>query len=322
MNAPDRIPTVDFEPFRAGGSGDRARAAAELGDIFQRYGFVSLVGHGLPRAVIDGAFAAAGSFFDQPLAAKMTVRDNQNNRGFIPLLDTAVPGQKPSGLEAFSLGHLDRPADRDLLSLPFFSPTPWPDLPHFRERVEACYRALYGLGEALLRAVALHLGQSEDFFAALSRDTYSNMRLIHYPPQEAVAATSDFGVSAHVDRGLLTVLVQDDNGGLSVLAPDGVWLPVVPDPEAVVVNVGALLRRWTNGRYAAALHRVINVSGRERYSMPLFMHPSFHTRIDPRTLVDETPATPDFEAIVAGEEVFAGFRKERPSWTRPADTAV
>jgi isopenicillin N synthase-like dioxygenase len=120
-----------------------------------------------------------------------------------------------------------------------------------------------------------------------------------------------------VDRGLLTLLIQDQNGGLSVLAPEGEWLPVVPDPAAIVVNVGSLLKRWTNGRYAAALHRVVNASGRERYSMPLFVHPSFHTKIDPRSLVNEAPAGPEFEPFTAGEEVYAGFLRDRPSWTKP-----
>ena len=321
-NAVDRIPTVDFAPFLSGDAAGRAATVAALGDTFQRYGFVSLVGHGLPPKVVRGAFDAAQDFFARPEEEKRRVQDRRNNRGFVPMFDSQLPGQKPSGHEAFSIGHPDRPADPELLALPFYSPTPWPALPGFRERIEPCYRAMFGLGEAILRACALHLGAPEDFFAGMSRQTYSNMRVIHYPPQEAVAETSEFGVSAHVDRGLITLLIQDMNGGLSVQTPEGDWLPVVPDPQAVVINVGKLLRHWTNGRYPAALHRVVNTSGRERYSMPLFVHPSFHTVIDPQALVGEAPSQPDYAPIVAGESVYAGFQRDRVSWKQPETTGA
>lgn len=314
----DRIPTLDFSSFRATDPTARRAVAARLGDLFERYGFVSLVGHGIPRTQIGAGFGAAESFFAQPETAKLALQDRRNNRGYIPMFDSQSPGEKPSGLEAFSIGHPVAPTDPDLLSLPFYAATPWPDLPGFRDGVETLYRALFAVGEDLLRACALHLGASEGFFAAMARDTYSNMRLVHYPPQEAVAGTADFGVNAHVDRGLLTLLIQDLNGGLAVRDAEGGWLPVVPDPDAIVVNVGMLLRRWTNGRYLAALHRVVNSSGRERYSMPLFVHPSFHALVDPRSLVGQAPADPEFEPVVAGEMTYAGFLRDRPSWRATA----
>ncbi len=317
MSEVDRIPTVDFMSFRSGEPSQQAECAEQIGATLQEYGFVSLVGHGIRKETIEDAFKAAEEFFALPETTKKQVQDKQNNRGYIPIFDSTTPNQKPSGLEAFSIGHPDRPSNRELEKLPFYAPTPWPTLASFRERIEPCYRALYLVGEQILQAVAIHLGAPKDFFEEMSRDTYSNMRIIHYPPQERVAATADFGVNAHVDRGLLTLLIQDQNGGLSVLAPDDRWLPVVPNPDAIVVNCGSLLRRWTNGRYAAALHRVLNSSGRERYSIPLFMHPSYTTRIDPATLVGEVPSGPDFQPIVAGQEVFEGFKRDRPSWSAP-----
>lgn len=125
------------------------------------------------------------------------------------------------------------------------------------------------------------------------------------------------GVAPHVDEGLITLLIQDMNGGLSVLGPGGAWWPVVPDREAMVINVGKLLHRWTGGRYAAALHHVVNRSGRERYSMPLFVHPSYHTVIDPMTLVGHRPEGEGFAPIVAGERVLANFTARSKSWATP-----
>lgn len=310
----DAIPTLDFSPFVSGDAGDRHRVATAIGDAFERYGFIQLVGHGIPLDTLAGAFAAAEAFFDRPDAWKRQVQDRKTNRGFIPMFDAVVPGQKPSGHEAYSVGHLTRPTDPDLLALPLYAATPWPDMPGFRERLEACYAAMYALSQQLLGAVALHLGVAEDFFVEASRASYSNMRVIHYPPAEAVADVTDIGVRAHEDEGLVTLLVQDMNGGLAVQGPGGDWLPVVPNREALVINVGKLLRRWTNGRYRAAMHMVVNRSGRERYSIPLFVHPSWHTRVDPMSLMGEAPAGPDFAPIVAGEQVYANFMARRKSW--------
>jgi isopenicillin N synthase-like dioxygenase len=311
----DAIPTLDFTPFRTGGEADRRALAAELGAAFTRYGFVQLVGHGVPRPVLDSAFSAAEAFFSLPEARKREVQDRRNNRGYVPIFDSAVPGRKPDGHEAFSLGHLTRPADPKLRDLPFHAETPWPaELPGFRERLEACYAAMYDLGQQILRAVAIHLGAAEDVFAEAARESYSNMRVVHYPPAEAVADRTETGVRPHEDEGLITLLVQDMNGGLSVQGPSGEWLPVVPNREAMVINVGKLLRRWTNGRYRAALHTVVNRSGRERYSIPLFLHPSYATVIDPRSLVGEEPAGEEFAPIVAGEQVYRNFMARRLSW--------
>lgn len=316
----DAIPTLDFTRFLAGDATARAEVSRQIGAAFERYGFIQLVGHGVPMAALDGAFAAAEAFFDQPEAFKRQVQDQRTNRGYIPMFDSIIPGQKPGGHEAFSVGHPTRPADPALRALPFHAETPWPDLPGFRDRIEACYAAMYALSQQILAATALHLGVAEDFFVEASRETYSNMRVVHYPPAEAVAAVTDIGVRVHADEGMITLLVQDMNGGLFVQGPAGDWLPVVPNRDAMVINVGKLLRRWTNGRYKAALHKVVNTSGRERFSIPLFVHPSYHTSIDPMSLVGQAPSGPDFAPIVAGEQVYANFKARRASWqdTAPA----
>ncbi len=319
----DAIPTLDFTAFREGDAAARRATAMALGAAFERYGFVQLIGHGVPQPVIDAAFAAAEAFFDQPEDFKRTVQDRRTNRGFIPMFDgVAEETRKPNGQEAYSVGHIWPATDPELLKLPLYAPTPWPDMPGFRERLEACYAAMYGLSQQILAAAALHLGVTEDFFAEASKASYSNMRILHYPPAEKVAAVTDVGVRAHEDQGLITLLIQDLNGGLSVLGPSGDWLPVVPNREAMVINVGKLLKRWTNGRYKAAMHTVVNTSGRERYSMPLFVHPSWHTRIDPMTLVGQQPAGPDFEPIVAGEQVYRNFAAARQSWQAEQPTAA
>jgi isopenicillin N synthase-like dioxygenase len=302
------IPTIDLTD---------AQFAALMGAAAEDYGFAKIVGHGIPGTVVAETLRAAADFFARPEPEKRLVQDHRNNRGFIPMFDGVGYDGKPNGQEGFSMGHPARPSDPKLLDIPFYAPTPWPEAPGFRPALETCYWAMFALGCKVLAALATRLAVAPDFFDSVCKDTYSNMRVLHYPPGEAVAHVTDVGVRPHEDQGLITLLVQDMNGGLEVRGPDGAWLPVVPDPDAVVVNVGKLMTRWTNGRFKSALHRVINRSGRERYSIPLFIHPNFTQVIDPRDLAPGEE--PKFEPIVAGERVYENFKKQRPSWKDPVN---
>ncbi len=312
--AEHRIPTIDISPLRDGDVAARAAVVDAIGSAAEIYGFALIVGHGIAPSVIDGGFAAGRSFFELPDAYKRSIVEKRSNRGYQPMFDNVAYDGKPSAQEGYTIGHPIGPTDPALAALPFHSVTPWPPLPEFRERLEALYWALFGLGRDLLGAMALHLGARADFFESALTDTYSHLRINHYPPQEAVAHVADEGVFAHRDESLVTLLLQDENSGLFVMGRHGDWLPVAPNPEAVVVNVGKMLRHWTGGRYEAALHRVINRSGRDRYSIPLFVHPGYHTVVDPRDLVGSVDDPVAWPPIVAGETVNASFATTRKSW--------
>ncbi len=310
-----RIPTIDFNAFLKGSGAQRQAVIDAVGNAAEVYGFMILVGHGLPLSVIAGAFDAAHDFFVLPEAQKERVREHLSDRGYQPSFDNTSPEGKPISQESFTLGHPILPQDQRLLPLSFYAPTPWPEgLPGFREGLEAAYWALFNLGKAVLDAMALHLNAPSGFFDAALQDTYSHLRLNHYPPQHVVAHISDEGVHAHFDESLITLLMTDANSGLEVLGKDGRWIAVEPNPEAVIVNVGKMLRHWSNGRYNAALHKVLNLSGNDRYSVPLFLHPSFNTVVDPRDLIGAAADSVRFPPQVAGETVFASFAEIRKSW--------
>ena len=251
-----------------------------------RSGFASIVGHGIAPSTIAGAFDAGRRFFTLPDAYKRSIREQRSNRGYQPMYDNVRGDGKPSAQEGYTIGHPQAPTDPALRAMPFHAATPWPPLDDFREPLESLYRALYDLGRTLLGALARHLDASA---AAPARR--------RPPPPPAPPR------------------------GRRVRARDGRWIPVVPNPAAVVVNVGKMLRHWSGGRYNAALHRVVNRSGRDRYSIPLFVHPAYHTVVDPRDLVGTRADGAAYPPLVAGETVNASFATTRKSWNDPPAAA-
>ena len=310
------IPTIDIAAYRRpdGRAADRAAFVDAIGRAAEADGFALIVGHGIDPAIPAAAFEAGSRFFVLPESYKRSIQERRSNRGYQPMYDNLRHDGKPSAQEGYTMGHPQPPTDPALLALPFHSATPWPPLPDFKEPLEALYWALFGLGHDVLGALSSYLGGAEDFFRRALVDTYSHMRINHYPPQEVVSHIADEGVFAHRDESLVTLLLQDENSGLQVMGRDDVWIPVAPDPKAVVVNVGKMLRHWSGGRFNAALHRVINKSGRDRYSIPLFVHPGYHTVVDPRSLTGATEIDPAFPPIVAGDTVNASFATTRKSW--------
>lgn len=308
----DRIPVIDFAGWRRGPD-ERAALAEAVGRAAEVYGFMLIRGHGIDPAVLAATFDAGHRFFEQPDDVKAQVQDRRrSDRGWQPMFDNLREDGKPSAQEGYTMSHPVAPTDSALAALSFHALTPWPALPGFREALERLYADLFVLGRDLLDAMAMHLRAPAGFFEPGLADTYSHLRINHYPPQESVDHIAEEGVFAHFDESLLTLLLQDENSGLQVMGRDGLWIPVDPDPTAVVVNVGKMLRHWTGGRYNAALHQVINRSGRDRYSIPLFLHPGFHTRVDPADLLGEPD--PAWPPVIAGEQVFASFAATRKSW--------
>ena len=162
-----------------------------------------------------------------------------------------------------------------------------------------------------LPALGADFWTESDLFARVwlsGHDPYLNEdRLFHYPPQAPVSDDKAFGVAPHSDYGCITLLWQDDNGGLQVRsAASKSWIDAPPIPGTLVINVGDLLARWTNGRFSSTQHRVINRSGRERYSIATFFDPNFSTVVDPREL-GTADADCRYEPVRAGDYILGRF---------------
>ena len=174
-----------------------------------------------------------------------------------------------------------------------FAPNVWPTfMPKMQDRLNQYMTAANHCGKQLLRAFAASLNIDHDYFVHHFDQPISRGTLIHYPPQDQKMGDDQFGVSPHTDFGTLTLLAQDDTGGLRVLGKDKRWLTAHPIQDTLVVNVGDLLARWTNDRFKSTVHAVVNHSGQERYSMVVAVDPNWNTPITPVVVHNESPKYP------------------------------
>lgn len=253
---------------------DHADTIAALHAACIGTGFFYVANHGIPDRVIADALAQARAFFALPLEQRMAVAISRSrcNRGYEPMkAQTLEPGMPPDLKEGFYIGE-DLPEDHPRVLAGLFNqgPNQWPaGLPQFRPAMEAYAAQQMALAIRLMGAMARALGLPPGTFDAFCQDPMSNLRLLHYPPQPPNPQPGEKGCGAHTDWGCLTLLMQDDAGGLQVQVGQD-WIPAPPVPGTFVVNIGDMFARWTNDRYRSTLHRVVNISGRDRYSMPFF----------------------------------------------------
>ncbi len=269
------LPIIDVSALRGGDADARRAVGREFRRACLDLGFMYVVGHGVDRALRADVLAQSAAFFaisdEKKLAIDMSL--SPYNRGYEPLGgQTLEDGAPPDLKEGFYIGE-EISLDHARLREGSFNlgPNQWPaDLPGFETTMMTYYAEMLALGETLMRGIALSLGLEEGYFADFCRDPLTALKLLHYPPQPANPDPGEKGCGAHTDFGGITMLMQDDNGGLQVLGNDGRWLHAPPVPDAYVVNLADMISRWTNDMYRSTLHRVINVSGMERYSVPFF----------------------------------------------------
>jgi isopenicillin N synthase-like dioxygenase len=267
-------------------------------------GFFAITGHGVAPQLVQAALDASRQFFALPQADKERWHINRSGRqrGFDPIGWQALdPTQPPDVKESFYIG------------VEHLAPNQWPDealLPGFRTACEGYAQAMQSLARRLMGLFELALNLPPGHFNSSMQNPTCTTRLLHYPPQPATAAPGQLGCGAHTDWGALTLLAQDDAGGLQVQAHDGTWFDVPPLPGALVVNIGDMMQRWTNDRWRSAVHRVINKqSGRDRWSIAYFFDLDAQARIAPLAscVSEQQPAR--YAPITAGEHLLEMYRR-------------
>ena len=293
-----QIPVLDLAP-PMGGSGT-SRLAAAFAEAYGKTGFGYVVNHGVDPILRSAVFAASKRFHALPESDKQAIALDRQHRGYIAInTSTDVNSDlaevtKPNQSASFMMMREDARVDPDVY---LSGPNQWPDLDGFRGACEAYVQAMTQLGRMLMGLALDAIGVTDrSILAAIDMPTIW-LRLLHYPPQPPQAPDDLYGSAPHKDFGCLTLLAQDDVGGLQVQTPAGHWVDVPPRDDAFVVNVGDMLHRMSNGKLLSTPHRVINATGRERYSVPFFFDPHVSTEIAP------LPGTgiPRFEPLNFGE---------------------
>src|SRR5439155_11757787 len=235
--------------------------------------------------LVEATFDTSRRFFAQPREVKSAVAVTRSScdRGWFDVgMENLDPDQqKEEGdlKEGYRIGN-DLPPDAPQVraGLPFHGPNQWPAPPaEFRPTLEEYYAARRGVAREVTHAIALALELDGRYFDAWFPSPMVILSPLHHPPQRGTAegeiTESRIGAGAHSDYGCVTLLAQDGRGGLQVRNAAGRWISAMPIPGTFVVNVGDMLARWTNDLFAATLHRVINTSGADRYSIPFFFDP-------------------------------------------------
>ena len=262
--------------------------AAQIHQACRDYGFFYIVGHGVDERLQENLEKLSRQFFAQDEATKMRIKMSLGGkawRGYFPVGGELTSGQ-PDQKEGIYFGEeLDKNHPMVIAQTPLHGANLFPkNFPDFKNIVLEYLAAMTALGHKLMRAIALSLELDENYFSShYTADPLILFRIFNYPavnnPQ------SLWGVGEHTDYGLLTILKQDNAGGLQVKTPSG-WIEAPPIPNSFVCNLGDMLDRLTNGFYRSTPHRVRNISGRDRLSFPFFFDPNWNAEIQPLPLTN------------------------------------
>lgn len=301
---PSEIPVIDISRLRDGS--DPVSVAKELHAASSGLGFIYIRGHGILDEVIEQARDTAYNFFRCSEEQKETVSISPKHRGWIgtggaKMDDDLLPDLKESFLWGFEDESGYTPEDHELRG-----PNQWPEfLPELQERATEYFTQAHDVAHYLMRGFALGLELPENFFLKTADQPLSRGSFVYYPDQSDNLDSDQFGVGPHTDFGVLTVLAQDNVGGLEVETIDGEWIKAPPIPGSLIVNVGDLLHRWTNGAYKSTPHRVINASGRERLSLVLAFDPNPETIINSHDVSRHN----SYKTITCGDYLSWRFKK-------------
>ena len=293
------IPVIDL------GADD---VAAQFRSAYEAVGFAYLEGHGVEPSLIDDAFAQSRRFHALPLDEKMGLKVNDQHRGYLPFAESKIvsssiqKASKPNLSESFMVMHEVDESDLDYAADPLAGPNQWPRLPGFQAAIVAYEEALRGLARRLVAVFEEALGAEPGALSPAFESPTTFLRLLHYPPQDPAGPDDEFGSNPHTDYGFVTILAQDTSGGLQVRGADGeTWLDAPPRPGAFVLNVGDIGERWSNGKLRSTPHRVVNRTGRDRYSIPYFFDPGATAVVQPLACCVPAGEQPRYDSLTYGD---------------------
>ena len=304
----DEIPSLDLSAFYGHDAARKEQFVHALGEAFNQIGFVAIRSHFLTQRTQDKLYDAVKNFFALPdsVKAKYAIAGLAGQRGYTGKGREHAKGRNTGDLKEFF--HIGQELDSAFLGWEGYPANVWPEeVPDLKPLAVEIYRGLEKTGVFMLRAIALYLGLEENYFDDKVRNGNSILRPIHYYPIENPTDVPAEAVRAaeHGDINLITLLMGASSEGLQVLRRDGKWIPITALPDQLVVNVGDMLERLTNGKLRSTIHRVVNPPiekmHQPRYSIPFFMHPRSEMSLAalPSTVSENNPK--QWTDITAGE---------------------
>ncbi len=319
-SAAAQIPVIDFAAVFAGEPGALPALAPAVRQACEHVGFFYAAGHGVPDRVIERAFAASRVFHALPLDEKLKLRLNDNNIGYLPInasvqgASTVHKATRPNQNESFFLSH-DRGADHPdvIAGTPLRGRNQWPPetipgMADMRRDMMAYFQALGAMCDRMLPAFAVALDMPADCFAPFfAGEAHANLRFLHYPPQER-GEDNLFGQAPHTDNSFMTALARTDVPGLAVRLPSGEWFPPPVIPGTFLINLGNIMRRWSNDRFLSTPHGVLNDSGADRYSIAYFHSPNVDSVIECLPSCVSADSPPRYKPAVYRDLVLEFYR--------------
>ena len=291
------LPIIDLSPLRSSNPADYKKVGMELCEAASTVGFFYIKNHGISQIEIKEIFDISERFFASEEHQKSAVSISPFHRGWLHIGAAKMYGNKKSDYkESFVWGLEVAEDDPDFRTGGrLLAPNQWPAfIPEMREKLAAYFTEAQICGEKLLKALAKGLQVPGDYFLKEIDKPVSRGALIYYPPNhpnrypnqrlpEKYGRFFQVGSGEHTDYGTLTMLCQDQIGGLQIKGKSGTWVSAEPIEGTFVVNIGDLLARWSNGRFESTPHRVINSSTQARYSLAMFVDPNWNATIKPLT---------------------------------------
>ena len=295
-----KVPTLDISKFTYGDSTEIKTFSDNLGNSFNQTGFAIIKNHGLTGELTSSLYSTIKSFFEleDEKKIKYYFPELYGQRGYVVKGQEHAKGSSTGDLKEFF--HIGNPAISNPKNI-------WPiEIDNFEEIGTNAFLTLENIGLTLLKAIAIYLNLEEDYFTNKVKGGESIMRSIHYYPlKEEDVEDGAVRAAAHGDINLITLLMGASADGLEILTKDEKWIPIISEPDQLVINVGDMLERLTNKKLMSTVHRVVNPSREKlntsRYSIPFFMHPKPEMDLSclGNCIDDQNPKS--FDDITAGQ---------------------
>ncbi len=304
------IPVIDVAPLIDENAVESTldSVVGEIKKACTDVGFFYVRNHDIEQNLIDSVVNEGKRFFCQSVDKKLEIAIDPRIRGYLPLYYRSYEGEDRAGTshqEGFWIGH-ETPADRER---PLDGPNQWPDgCGSLQQVMNRYFVESERLSRALQKGFSLALGLEQNFFHGYFDNPTSRLKINHYPAQEDDITETNLGVVPHSDSGGYTILWQDQKGGLEIQSKSGEWVSAPPVEGTFVINIGNIMQYWSNGLFSSTPHRVVNRSGRDRYSIPLFVNPNYESVI--RSVVENGGTA--FEPFHYGQYQVELWRKTFP----------